>query len=276
MFQPAIKWSGSKRSQANEIITYFPKEIDIYYEPFCGGASVLRTLLESDIKVNTYVCSDINRDLINLWNEIKLNPIGISEVYKKRWHELNDKDDDKERKKRYFEYVRELYNREHKPYDFFFILRTCFNGLIRYNENGQFNSPYHLNRNGIKPEKIKSILLEWSKLLIDNDVKFFHSDYKQICPDIKDFMYLDPPYSATKGMYKGNFNRNDFFKWLSDKDCKWVLSYDGISGNVNNTFDVPENLYDEHVYIKSGNSSFKRLKESDKNAVVFESLYVKK
>ena len=42
MFQPAIKWSGSKRSQANEIITYFPKEIDIYYEPFCGGASVLR------------------------------------------------------------------------------------------------------------------------------------------------------------------------------------------------------------------------------------------
>ena len=169
-----------------------------------------------------------------------------------------------------------MYNREHKPYDFFFILRTCFNGLIRYNENGQFNSPYHLNRNGIKPEKIKSILLEWSKLLIDNDVKFFHSDYKQICPDIKDFMYLDPPYSATKGMYKGNFNRHDFFKWLSDKDCKWVLSYDGISGNVNNTFDVPKNLYDEHVYIKSGNSSFKRLKESDKNAVVFESLYVKK
>ena len=123
MFQPAIKWSGSKRSQANEIITYFPKEIDIYYEPFCGGASVLRALLESGIKVNTYVCSDINRDLINLWNEIKLNPIGISEVYKKRWHELNDKDDDKERKRRYFEYVRELYNREHKPYDFFFILR---------------------------------------------------------------------------------------------------------------------------------------------------------
>ena len=40
MFQPVIKWSGSKRSQASEIIKYFPKEIDTYYEPFCGGCSV--------------------------------------------------------------------------------------------------------------------------------------------------------------------------------------------------------------------------------------------
>ena len=37
MFQPVIKWSGSKRSQSSEIIKYFPKEIDTYYEPFCGG-----------------------------------------------------------------------------------------------------------------------------------------------------------------------------------------------------------------------------------------------
>ena len=48
-FQPVIKWSGSKRSQAKDIIKYFPKEIDTYYEPFCGGASVLRALLDSDM-----------------------------------------------------------------------------------------------------------------------------------------------------------------------------------------------------------------------------------
>ena len=51
MFEPVIKWSGSKRSQAENILTYFPREIDTYYEPFCGGASVLRRLLSSDIKV---------------------------------------------------------------------------------------------------------------------------------------------------------------------------------------------------------------------------------
>jgi len=51
MFEPVIKWSGSKRSQASEIIKYFPKEIDTYYEPFIGGGSMMRELLDSDIKV---------------------------------------------------------------------------------------------------------------------------------------------------------------------------------------------------------------------------------
>ena len=37
MFQPVIKWSGSKRSQANDILKFFPKQINTYYEPFCGG-----------------------------------------------------------------------------------------------------------------------------------------------------------------------------------------------------------------------------------------------
>ena len=59
MFEPVIKWSGSKRSQAENILTYFPKEIDTYYEPFCGGASVLRRLLSSNIKVNHYVTKSL-------------------------------------------------------------------------------------------------------------------------------------------------------------------------------------------------------------------------
>lgn len=62
-FQPVIKWSGSKRSQSDEIIKYFPTNIDTYYEPFIGGGSMLMTLmLNSDrIKVKHYICSDINK-----------------------------------------------------------------------------------------------------------------------------------------------------------------------------------------------------------------------
>ena len=40
MFQPVIKWSGSKRSQADEIIKYFPTNIDTYYKPLIGGGSI--------------------------------------------------------------------------------------------------------------------------------------------------------------------------------------------------------------------------------------------
>ena len=39
-WEPAVKWSGSKRSQADKIIKYYPKIIDTYYEPFLGGASI--------------------------------------------------------------------------------------------------------------------------------------------------------------------------------------------------------------------------------------------
>ena len=66
-----------------------------------------------------------------------------------------------------------------------------------------------------------------------------------------------------------------FFNWLNNINCKWALSYDGKSGNEDNTFEVPKHLYDEHYYLSSGNSSFKRLKETDKNAMVYESLYIK-
>ena len=67
-FKPIIKWSGSKRSQSEEIIKRFPKEIKTYYEPFVGGGSVLFQLLNSNVKVDKYICSDINKELIDIWN----------------------------------------------------------------------------------------------------------------------------------------------------------------------------------------------------------------
>lgn len=141
MYEPVIKWSGSKRSQAGKIIRYFPKEIDTYYEPFCGGASVLYRLLNSDIKVKRFVCSDINEGLINLWNEIIQHPDLVATHYENMWKELNA-DDDKQRKKDYFTKVRERYNKEHNPLDFMFIMRTTTNGMPRYNKEGNFNNSF--------------------------------------------------------------------------------------------------------------------------------------
>jgi len=80
-FQPIIKWCGSKRSQTNEIIKHFPKNINVYYEPFCGGASIMRGLMESDIKVKQFIISDLNEDLINLWKIIQTNPQLVFDHY---------------------------------------------------------------------------------------------------------------------------------------------------------------------------------------------------
>lgn len=273
-FQPAIKWSGSKRSQANSIVSYFPREIDTYYEPFCGGCSVLRAMFETDIKVNNYVCSDINLELIGLWMMIKSNPKIVISEYRKLWEQLNSLETVEEQKA-FYEKIREKFNKGKNPLDFMFLDRTCFNGLIRYNQNGEFNTPFHLNRGGIQPDKFEKIIKEWSKLLNKHDVEFKIMNYSWIRPTENDFIYLDPPYAKTKGMYGNEFDNVKFFKWVKRLPCKWIMSYDGKSGKEDNTYDVPSDLYDEHLYLDSGNSSFKRITETDKDAKVFESLYLK-
>lgn len=274
MYEPVIKWSGSKRSQAEKILTSFPKEIDTYYEPFCGGASVLRRLLDSDIKVNHYVCSDLNSGLIDLWNEIINNPLEVYFYYKRLWNELNI-DDDKQRKKEYFASVRERYNKEHNPLDFMFIMRTTTNGMPRYNRDGEFNNSFHVTRNGILPETFEKIIFEWSHLLKKNNVEFISCSYEDIKPTDNDFLYLDPPYANTKGMYYGTIDYEKFWNYLRQLPCRYALSFDGKSGDIDNTWNVPKDIYTTHEYLLSGNSSFKRTIGKSNDSIVYESLYVK-
>lgn len=277
-FQPVIKWSGSKRSQCEDILEYFPQTINTYYEPFCGGCSMLMGLMNSDIFVKRYVCSDINKDLIALWEKVKYSPDEIYESYVKLWEELN-KDNDIYRKRKFFEEQRDIYNKTHDPLVFFFIMRTTTNGMPRYNQKGEFNNSFHVTRNGIKPELLKPILTEWSEKLRKNNVEFVHRSYEEILGEVKegDFIYMDPPYFNTKGMYFGGIDFESFFVFLenvSKMNVRFALSFDGKSGDIDNTYSIPENCYRRHLYIKSGNSSFKRTIGKDKNAIVYESLYL--
>lgn len=215
-FQPVIKWSGSKRSQSEEIIARIDDvQYDTYYEPFCGGCSVLFQLLHSNKKFKRYICSDINADLISLWNMIKDNPGKIIEEYEKMWNELNI-DDDKERKKDYYCMVRERFNKYKNPSDFMFIMRTTTNGMPRYNRNAKFNNSFHISRNGIKPETLAKIIIEWSTLLNKFDVQFVNVSYTEIQPTENDFAYCDPPYAGTKGMYYGAIDYHELWDWLRD------------------------------------------------------------
>ena len=269
MFEPVIKWSGSKRSQAENILTYFPKEIDTYYEPFCGGASVLRRLLSSDIKANNYVCSDISKPLIDLWNEIKNNPNELCDYYEEEREKFVCN-------KEYYYEVRDRFNQTENCKDFLFLLRTCANGMPRWNSKGNFNTPVHHGRDGIRPEKFKDICLEWSNLLNDNNVKFIQQPYENINVGKNDFAYLDPPYANTKGMYYGCIDYEKFWNWIRINCHRYVLSFDGKTNNRgDNTYKVPKDIYSEHVYLCSGNSGFRRLNGTSNNTIVYESLYIK-
>ena len=272
--KPVIKWSGSKRSQANAIIQYFPDTIDTYYEPFVGGGSVIACLLNSNKKAKYYVCSDINKDLITLWKAIKSNPSQLAQDYEQMWNELNIHID-LDLKKEQFYKVRARFNKDRNPADFLFLSRTVINGLIRFNRKNQFNSPLHLTRNGIIPSTLKAILIQWSELL--KPVDFICCSYGDIKTSESDYLYLDPPYAGTTGIYNGKIDYEAFWTWLREQSASFTLSFDGKCGKEDRTYAVPKDVYKKHVYLESGCSSFKRLRSREEQYVQYvqESLYIR-
>lgn len=265
MMKPVIKWSGSKRSQSARIKSFFPDSFGTYYEPFIGGGSMLYA-----VSPEKSICGDICKPLIDLWNEIRDNPEKLALGYEARWTRLQQ-----EGYTAYYD-IRDDFNSGKSPYDLLFLSRTCVNGLIRFNDKGEFNNSLHYSRPGIKPESLKEIILDWSEHI--QGVVFMADDYYNTTASAKagDIVYLDPPYFHTKGRYFGTIDYERFLEYLEDlnaRGIKFLLSFDGMRGDEDYTVDLPKELYKRHEFIPSGNSTFKKVtdKETEK---VLESLYL--
>lgn len=279
-FQAAVKWTGSRICQAQDIIQYFPEYINTYYEPFCGGCSVIYQLLLSQKIYHTYinriVCSDINGDLIDLWRTIKNDTKGVIDEYYRMWTQLNDISN-RQDKRKYYEEIRDEFNQTRSPYLYYFLMRTCTNGLPRYNKFGNFNQTFHLTRNGMHPDKIKKVLTKWGEILKNNNVNFRRCDYTEILKDVDDgdFIYLDPPYKLTRstGRYFGKIDFDDMFdrlRILNDKGIKYAMTF----GDVNEDIKVPSDCYKNVYSIKSTVSGFRSTSQNLSKKNLFENLYI--
>lgn len=265
MFKPVIKWSGSKRSQSAKIKEFLPNSFNRYYEPFIGGGSILYA-----INPTNAICGDICVPLIDLWNEIKNNPSKLAEEYRMYWTRLQA-----EGYQVYYE-IRDSFNKNHSPESLLFLSRTCVNGLIRFNANGDFNNSLHHTRPGISPDSLKKIIMDWSTHI--QGAEFIAADYMITTATAKegDLIYLDPPYFHTKGRYYGTIDFGAFLGYLeqlNSKGIKYMLSFDGIRGEDNFTVELPKELYKRHEFIPSGNSSFKKVMNKE-SIQVLESLYL--
>lgn len=270
-FKTAIKWSGVKGKQAPVIIKYFKREIKTYYEPFAGSCAVLYHLMKSkNHVVNHFVISDLNKDLIDTWLEIKNKPQEMFHYYGelyKRYMEL-----DWGERKYFYRNIRNRFNLEKSPYDFFFIMRTAVNGMPRYNKRGEFNTSNQLKQNPVSPKNLLPIITDWSNLLNAHNVEIIHSDYRKITSRKEDVVYLDPPYTGSKGMYYGTIDYTEFFDWITSKNEGSIfLSFDGYIEKFKETI-VPQNIFNKRIEIENGNSSFRRQKMSE-NGIVKEFLF---
>lgn len=265
MIQPCIKWSGSKRSQAFHLAEFVPESYNTYYEPFLGGGTVLYAVNPSKA-----VCADKCEPLIELWKRIQENPKKTADEYRTRWGMLQEEGQD------VYYRIRQRFNREHNPYDLLFLTRTCVNGLIRFNQDGDFNASFHINRKGINPDTLESILYDWQSHIWK--VNFISGDYHKTTAAAEhgDLIYLDPPYSFTEGQYYGAVEYLELLEYLNDlnrRKVKYILSYNGVQGSHSNIMNIPKKLYKRHELVYSGGSSFKRIFSGEK-IDVYDSVYM--
>lgn len=254
--KPIIKYNGGKYKEIKLFLNYIPIKFDRYIEPFVGGGSVYFYINPKKAIIN-----DVNERLINFYKEIKENYTKIKceidnladiynknqEIYKIR-KKANKNCRVKNDNEELYYLIRDMFNdittsTYSKATQYFFINRTAFSGMIRYNKNGEFNIPFgrykSLNSNHLSYEH--NILLKRTDI--------YKGDYSNIfkLANKNDFMFIDPPYDCTFKDYgnNNNFNNNEQ-KELADNFKKLKCKALMIIGKT----ELIENLY-KGGYIKA-------------------------
>lgn len=259
-----IKWSGSKRSQAQNILELAPKYKN-YFEPFLGGGSMMYLFGKPGA-----IGSDLYKPLVDLWILVRDDPKTLIQDYEDKWTALNIELDCVGLNKmtmgnnipNIYYFIRNRFNKYKNPLDLNFLMRTCVNGIVRFNDKMEFNNSFHLSRRGMKPWTFSKNVMQWHKKI--QSVSFLCSDYRDVISQAArdDFVYLDPPYAATKNRYVSQLQPEELFNELEKlnvKGVKWALSYDGKRGESDLTYDVPKDIFKRLYYIHSGNSPVKKV-----------------
>jgi DNA adenine methylase len=217
--KPIIKYRGGKSKELSQYIRFIPNDFDTYYEPFLGGGATF-----FHVAPQKAVIGDINEPLIDFYQDVRnrfddlsQELAGLQEVY-----EANQRAYLQKKAKNLEEHIpnanealyyklRDQFNglskREYsRAALYFFINKTAYSGMIRYNANGHFNVPFgryaHFNT--------KLITREHSQLLQQADI--LNADYSVSFERAgkNDFMYLDPPYDCVFNDY-GNLELSNGF-----------------------------------------------------------------
>jgi DNA adenine methylase len=250
MAKPFLKWAGGKGQLINAFRDFYPAElkngqIKNYYEPFIGGGAVFFDVAKQ-YNIQSAVLYDINQELILTWRVIQQNVYQLIEtldLFQRNYEKLDDKAQSEFFYKTRDDFNRSLHKVDYSKYNdawilraaqIIFLNRTCFNGLFRLNQKGEFNVPAGRYKN---PKILdEQNLIKVSKLLSVAEIK--HAGFLAVENDIKEnsFVYFDPPYrpiSKTSGFTSYSkfkfedaeqIQLGDLFNRLDQKGIKQMLS----------------------------------------------------
>jgi DNA adenine methylase len=195
-----------------------------WIEPFMGSGVV-----GFNMRPKKAIFCDSNPHIINFYNEIKsgrINPVIIRQFLKSEGQKLFENGQD------YYYEVRKRFNKQHNPLDFLFLNRACFNGVIRFNSNGEFNVPYGHKNERFSQSYITKIVnqAKWvSELIRLNDWEFLCQDFRITLSMTtnRDFVYCDPPYIGRHTDYYNSWSEEDeksLYRLLISGEASFILS----------------------------------------------------
>ena len=180
--KPLVKWSGGKREEIQLFKSFIPLTYDTYIEPFFGGGAVY-----FNIGPEKAVINDIHPGLMNFYKNVKegkgkeickfVKETGVSEET--------------------YYYIRDTFptlTSLDEAKRFYYLRKTCYRGMMRYNKKGKFNIPFGryktINCDDLLNDDYFN-LLKGTEILNKSFEEVFKAYDKQ-----GNFMFLDPPYDT--------------------------------------------------------------------------------
>ncbi len=196
-----------------------------WIEPFCGSCVVAL-----NVQPRVALLADTNVHIIRLYQEIQRGEITPAKV---RSFLASEGDKLRTLGEPYYYEVRARFNELPTSWDFLFLNRSCFNGIIRFNRKGKFNTPY-----GHKPErfaqayvtKITNQVARIAKVIASAEDWIFEvADFRETLSKANpgDFVYADPPYAGRHVDYFNSWSDADedaLSQRLAALKCDFILS----------------------------------------------------
>lgn len=226
--RPPLKWAGGKRWQLPHLVPYWHgNRHRRLVEPFCGGLAVTLGLMP-----NRALLNDINPHLINFYRWLKR---GLS---------VNSR---QENNSTLYYSHREAFNRllsagqgdsAEAAALFYYLNRTGYNGLCRFNRADEFNVPF----GRYKSINYRTEFVEYIDVF--KDWEFMTGHFSRISLDPTDFVYADPPYDVEFRQYS-----KDGFGWEEQVDtAEWLVKHPGPVVLSNQATNRIKRLYRELGY----------------------------
>lgn len=231
---PPLKSQGIKTKlvpMIGESILWNPTIRGRWVEPFLGTGVVALNLAPP----RALLC-DLNPHTIRLLQDVQsglINPRATREYLTREGALLSAKGES-----HYYE-VRDRFNSEPNSHDFLFLNRTSFNGIIRFNRKGFFNTPFCHKPDRFDPSFLTRVVnqITWAaRQMKGKDWQFKCQDWRETYAEVgpEDFVYLDPPYVGRNADYFSQWNE-EHADALAESTQKLPCGY-ALSMWIRNTY----------------------------------------